>query len=182
MFGKRMKKVYPHASRWQVFKYRVARFMRKIAFVAAAFGFLALAVWGGSYFFPNQVIAVQEIKIDTLPQKISKLKAEVVAELEQCESGGYDEDRGIIIFDSNNQASVGPLQMQKTHVIHFYQKLYGREITGQEAVVIAVTPEKARALATDVLFTVEEGWKEWYNCSKKLDLPTKIDYIKKLEQ
>ena len=182
MFGKRLKNVYPHASKWQVFKYRVARFMRKVSLFVGAIALVGLGIWAGSYFFPNTVTAINEIKIDTLPQKVEELKAGVVAELEQCESGGYPSDRGIIIFDSNDQASIGVLQMQKTHVKHFYKELYGQEITGQEAVVIAITPEKARPLAKDVLFKVEDGWKEWYNCGRKLDLATKIDYIKQLEQ
>lgn len=113
--------------------------------------------------------------------KIDALKDEVVAELEKCESGGYSADRGIIVFDTNNKASIGVLQMQKDHVIHFQKKLYGKDVTGQEAVVIAIVPETARPLAKRVLFEIEDGWKEWFNCGRKLNLATKIEYIKKLE-
>lgn len=121
------------------------------------------------------------VEIDRTPESIDELKTDVVAELEACESGGYPADKGIIIFDTNNKASIGVLQMQKNHVIHFQKTLYGKDITGQEAVVIAITPTLARALAKRVLFEVEDGWKEWYNCGKKLDLGIKIGYIQQLE-
>jgi hypothetical protein len=140
--------------------------------------------WLGSKIEATNEI-INEVVIDKSDEKfaakIDVLKDEVVEELAKCESGGYAADAGIIVFDTNNKASVGILQMQKDHVKHFYKTLYGKTITGQEAVVIAVTPDTAKSLAKDVLFKVEDGWREWFNCGTKLRLSTKIDYIKKLE-
>lgn len=158
--------------------------------IAVAVGVVGGYVYVGEVWVPKQIeYTAQEISIQTIDKsdemfaaKIDVLKNEVVADLEKCESGGYGPDAGIVIFDTNNKASVGPLQMQKDHVKHFYKKLYSTEVTGQEAVIIAVTPEKARALAKDVLFKVNDGWTEWYNCGKKLALENRVKTIKALEQ
>lgn len=154
-------------------------------------GGIGMSVYMGEVWVPEKIeqYSAPEINVQTIDKsdemfaaKIDVLKNEVVAELEKCESGGYGSDAGIVIFDTNNKASIGPLQMQKDHVKHFYKKLYLTEVTGQEAVIIAVTPEKARALAKDVLFKVNDGWTEWYNCGKKLGLENRVKTIKALEQ
>lgn len=160
----------------------------KAAIIIGGAGFLAMAAYMSqpTATYKAEAETMKEIvTVDTSAEmyagRIEALKDQVVAELEKCESGGFAADKGIIIFDTNNKASIGPLQMQKDHVIHYAKKLEGRDITGQEAVITAITPEKARPFAKRVLFEVEDGWKEWYNCGVKYGLGTKIEYIKKLE-
>jgi len=107
-------------------------------------------------------------------------KADVVARLAACESAGHSEDDGIIIFDTNNRASIGRLQFQKATVIHYMKRLYGQDITAKEAVLIALDTEKAKALATDIIFTTDNDATDWLNCSNKLGLGADIKAIKKL--
>lgn len=170
------------ATGWQRFKAKCVRIIKVTAACAALVAVTAGIYMAGQWTAPVQAVEVEKaVYIEKLPEQIEKLKDNVVAELEKCESSGYASDKGIIIFDSNNKASVGPLQMQKDHVIHFSMKLYNKSITGMEAVKIAIDPVTARPFAKDVLFKVEDGWKEWYNCGRKLGLETKIDYIKEME-
>jgi hypothetical protein len=50
--GKRLKDIYPHATRWQVFKYKVRTFFRKLFILGAFIGIIALAFQIGRYAFP----------------------------------------------------------------------------------------------------------------------------------
>lgn len=143
---------------------------------------LFLTYKAGQY---NETVVIQKVEAevqDTLKEKVNQLKSEVLDTLKSCESGGYSEDDGIIIFDSNNQASIGSYQFQKKTVIHYYQTLYGKTITPKEAVIIALDEEEARKLANDVIFQDSKGISNWFNCSKKHNLKAKVDIIKELEQ
>jgi acyl-coenzyme A synthetase/AMP-(fatty) acid ligase len=160
----------------------------RIVIALALIGAGTAAVFFGELFLPEKLHTVVEatnapiVFVDKTPEKIEKAKDATVALLEKCESAGNSPETGIIVFDTNNKASIGVLQMQKPHVQHFYKVLYGKEVTGQEAVIIAITPEKARALAKDVLFETDRSWREWYNCGMKLGLEQRIKVIKELEQ
>jgi hypothetical protein len=41
---------------------------------------------------------------------------------------------------------------------------------------------KAAALAKDILFAANDGWRSWYNCATKLSLPAEIAIIQKLNK
>lgn len=129
---------------------------------------------------------IQEIVIDKSDEKfaskISLLKDEVIAELEKCESGGRKEEDGIVILDSNNKGSYGPLQFQRTTVIHYYKLMTGKDINGRDAIILALQGDKARELAKYVIFETKNGVaKDWVNCSNYHNLQYKVDTIKKLE-
>ena len=128
---------------------------------------------------PQQVEAVVK---DTLTDKVVQLKGEVLDTLQSCESGGYTNEDAIIIFDSNKEASIGQYQFQRKTVIHYYNTLYGKEITPKEAVLIALDDEKARDLAEDIIFQDSKGVGNWWVCSKKYSLQAKVDLIKSLQE
>jgi hypothetical protein len=110
-------------------------------------------------------------------------KSKVVDLLQKCESGGRKDEEGIIVWDTNNKPSIGVLQFQPQTVQFYYKKLYGKEITGKEAVLIALDTEKARSLATDIIFTTENGVaKDWVNCTRWHGLDARVQLIKELEQ
>lgn len=180
--GKRLKDIYPHATRWQMFKFKVRKFFIRTGQIAGFIFALYVAAQIGSNVFPSTVYATRDVPVNVFPQKMDELKNDVVTRLMACESGGYSEEDGIIIFDSNKQASIGQAQFQKKTVIHFYQKLYNKDISAKEAVVIALDEDKARQLAKDVIFKVDGGVDNWYNCAKKLGLHGEIAVIKKLEK
>jgi hypothetical protein len=120
---------------------------------------------------------------ETFDSKIQSIKNKVVEEIKGCEGAGYTEKDGVIIFDSNNKASIGLLQFQKNTVIYYYKVLYGKDITGKEAILIALDDTKATELARDIMFkTGNKAGKDWVTCSRKNDSDSKIDIIKQLEK
>lgn len=184
LMGKKLCQIYPYATKWQVFKFRVRKFFRKVFLVLGLIALIVAAFQIGRVKFPSTEIVYENktVLVDNLGTKVEELKKDLVNELRQCESSGATEEDGIIVFDSNSKASIGLLQWQKASVIHYYKVLYGKEITGKEAVMVALDYEKASQLALDVMFkTNNKAGKDWFNCNKKLGLDQKIDWIKKLQ-
>lgn len=120
----------------------------------------------------------------TLESKIEKLKNKLVEDIRNCERSKYSENDGIIIFDSNEEASIGTLQFQRKTVIHYYKVLYQKNITPKEAILISLDDTKAKALAKDIIFNDSKGWRNWYNCGmkKEINAQAKVEIIKELEQ
>lgn len=183
--GSPLCQIYPHATRFQVFKYRFAQIMRKVIIASFIIGAIVGAYkFGNITTKPEAVYAVNEIDTSDVRYtvKIEGLKKEVIEELRKCESAGYKENDGLVIFDSNSKGSFGTLQFQKATVIHFYKVLYNKDITGKEAVMIALDDIKSGQLAQDVAFkTKNKIGKDWVNCERKLGLDERVDLIKKME-
>lgn len=121
---------------------------------------------------------------DNLPAKVQQMKNDVLDTLSlKCEIQGRKVEDANIIFDSNGKASIGPFMFQVKTVIHYYNVLYKKTITGQEAIAIANDPVKSRELASDIIFTHPNGVaKDWVNCAKKFDLTAKVAWVKQLEK
>lgn len=179
--GKRLKDIYVGATPLQVLKYRLRVGVLRFIQGATIAGILYLAAVATVGFMTPNVWASNEIIIDKFPEKIESLKDDVVNQLMSCESAGHDEDDGIIIFDTNNKASIGQAQFQVKTVIYYYKKLYGKDITPKEAILIALDQDKAASLAKDIIFKAD-GLGNWYNCTKKLGLDSQVAVIKKLEK
>jgi len=164
---------------------RVSNWKRlTIAIIFLAGGILGTKAW----FMVNPTVKVKEVPVtvDTSSEmfqtKISQLKSDIADKLMACESAGLTEDTGIIVFDTNNKASVGQFQFQKATVIHYYKLLYGKDITGKEAVMIALETKIAKQLAIDIMFkTPNKAGKDWVNCTNRYNLDAQIDLVKKLE-
>jgi len=188
--GERLRDIYPHASKWQVFKWKVRKFIRKVTIVSIACAALYGAFVVGSKSFHETAYQAQaekittvEVQVDNLSEKIAQIKAEAVEGIRKCESAGHPESDGIIIFDSNAKASIGSFQFQKTTVQHYMKVLYGKDITPKEAVLIALDEAKAGELASDIIFeTPGGGLKDWYTCANKIGLANTIAIVKKLEK
>lgn len=131
--------------------------------------------------FYHRTTATEKIvEVDNLTPKVQELKNKVVADIQSCESRGHKESDGIIIFDSNAEASIGTMQFQRKTVIHYYKTLYGKTITPKEAILIALDDEKAEALAHDIIFKDSKGVNNWYNCANKINAKGRISTIKEL--
>lgn len=132
----------------------------------------------------NPLIKIQiqekEVLIDNLTPKVDTLKAEVLDILRTCESNGATEDTGLIVFDSNKVASIGLYQFQVKTIKHYYKTLYNQDITGKQAIEIALNATQARKLAEDIIFQDSKGINNWYNCNQKNQLASKIAFINKL--
>jgi hypothetical protein len=167
-----------------VFKFKVKRFFRKcliaVILVAVVYGIFMAGK------FVNPIVKYQiqekEVILDNLSEKINELKGKLVDDIRKCESAGYSEDDGIIIFDSNNKASIGNYQFQKKTVIYYAKMFYGKDLTGKEAVLLALDEKKAGELASKVIFESENGLDNWLNCSKKVGAYAQLKVIKELEK
>jgi hypothetical protein len=182
--GKPLKNIYPHATAWQVFKWKVARFTRKAVIYSFILGLIVSSFKVGSHFFGETVYAEKEkiVTVDNLGKKIDELKDGLLEDLRNCENAHYTEDDGIIIFDSNNKASIGEFQFQKDTVIHYYKTLYSQDITRKDAVLISLDTPKAKKLAGDIIFKTKNGLSNWINCDKKFGLSGQLTIIQKLEK
>jgi hypothetical protein len=177
---------YGSMSKWQIFKWNVKNFLRKVLRWTTIAGFTAGTVYiifmAGGLLNPVMSYAVQEkiVSSDTLTGKIKELQASVVATVKSCESAGMKESDGIIILDTNNKMSIGMLQFQKLTVIYFYKNIYGKDITPKEAVQIALDEDMATQLASDIIFDTDKGLSNWLNCANKNNLAPKVAVIKEL--
>jgi cell division protein FtsL len=170
------------------FKNRVKTFFKKVLFwtitallvVGAGLAIGAYARWA----YPSVQIDIRETKVevDTLTPKIEDLKDEVLNSLQSCESLGVDESDGLIVFDSNKVASIGLYQFQKKTVIYYVKTLYGKDITGKEAIELALDKDEARKLAGDIIFSTDKGIDNWYNCKNKKGLAENIKWISKISK
>jgi Tfp pilus assembly major pilin PilA len=114
--------------------------------------------------------------------KVESFKDEVVNDLaRKCETQGSKEPDAVIIFDSNNQASIGSWQYQIKTVQHYVKVFEDRNINRVEAIQIAIDHDKAFALTKKILFEDSKGANNWLNCANKLNLHTRIEQIKKFE-
>lgn len=149
---------------------------------------LVVAYLIGSY--TNKRIVYERVKeqviLDNLVAKVNELKGSLINDLRQCESGDLKESDGLVTFDphptkkSVQIPSFGLFQEKKSFVQHYYKVLYNKDITGLEAIQIALDEEKSAELASDVIFKTENGLSNWYNCSKKLGLQQRLNIINEL--
>ena len=177
--GKRFNDIYVGKTNWQVFRYRVGRFFRRLLVLSTFAAIIFFSLQIGRHSYPVTKFVQAE---DTMAAKVETMKWELVHNIQTHEAAGHTEDDGIIIFDTNKEMSIGTYQYQKKTVIYYYKSLYGKDITPKEAVLIALDDEKAEQLTYDVLFKTEKGWSNWFNASKKYDIPAKIAVIKELEK
>lgn len=117
----------------------------------------------------------------TYEEKIEGVKKKIISDLAKCETGRLADPNGAIIFDSNDEASVGALQYQRGTVKIFVKKYEGKDYTNAEAITLAIEYDRASDLAEKILFTEKDGWKNWYNCGRKIGLAEKIAIIKEIE-
>lgn len=180
--GEPLRNIYPHATKWQVFKYKFALYLRRVLIGSMIVGAIVGSFKIGRTTTEPVFVQAEDKSKAMYMSKVDKLKEDIANQLMACESAGHTEDDGIIIFDSNNKASIGNFQFQKNTVIHYYKVLYGKTITPKEAVLIALDTDKARKLAIDIMFTTKnKAGKDWVNCDAKHKLDAQIDLVKKLE-
>lgn len=133
-----------------------------------------------------KVAHADPVVVDTskemLAARIEALKDGVVNQIRGCERGAYVESDGHITFDSNEKASVGTMQWQIGSIVSYEKRLYGKVITGKEAVLLALDDKAAGDLARDVMFkTGNMAGKDWVNCAARFDSDRQIVLIKGLE-
>ncbi len=78
--------------------------------------------------------------------------------------------------------SWGVLQFKIPTVQFYYKKLYDKELTEMEAMLVALDEKKASKLAEDIIFKVDGGVWEWAGAQKnKAYLSKQIPFIRDIE-
>ena len=178
------KRIRDSEGRFSSFKKNIIKFLRWTLKIGIA-SFIGTALAVGLVVYnqmqnPIVVQAVKEVPVDNLSVRIEELKEVLLDKLEKCEAGGFSEADAPIVFDSNNQASLGMFQFQKRTVVHYFKVLYGEEITQKQAVEIAIDSAKSRKLAKEIIFNSKSELKDWTLCTKKLALDKELQFIKSL--
>ena len=96
--GKLLREIYPHATRWQVFKFKVKRFFRKV-FIASGIviASYSLFILGGAL----------NPKINYIQAETPKEIIPVLERIAKCESGSKQFDKnGQVLMRSNTNRSV----------------------------------------------------------------------------
>lgn len=113
---------------------------------------------------------------------IDAKKDKLVEDIGSCESGFVKEPDAAIVFDTNNEASLGHLQFQ-VKTVQAYVKLFeGRKINRLEAITIAHDHQQSHDLAKKIVFEDSKGWKNWFNCGNKVHADATVNAIKSLEK
>lgn len=187
--GRPLREVYPHATKWQVFKWKVQEFLKKCVRVIAWTGLTAGMVYGifmaGYMSSPEKIQAItQEKMVDSLPQKIESLKVDLVNSIAKLEN----ENNVPIVIDDNkagslpkkDKVSIGCMQFKISTVQMYSKQLYGKVLTDNEAVLLALDCEQAKALAKDVIFKVQGGLWNWSVATKEMG--AKVEVIKEISK
>lgn len=181
---KRLKDVYVGATKWMVFKFKLVRTVKRAAIaLLASYSLVAACYVIYAEFVPSNASASVNESEAVFEAKIESLKDSVIDQLISCESKGYKESDGLIVFDSNKVASLGVLQWQVKSVQYYYKLRTGNDITKKEAIELALNEQEARSLAKYVGFETKNMFgKDWFNCSRKHDLDKQVLLIKKLSE
>jgi len=179
-------------------KNRIVNFIKGITIIS----FIGITLTAGGMAFLEtkkirvtsaQVIeTVKEVTVDIsdekFEKKIKELQDEILDDLQGCESPGYTEEDGLVVWDDNStgtlpkkdKLSYGMFQFKISTVQHYMKNLRGEDVNNYEAIQIALSENDSRELTRDVLF--EKGYAgDWANCDKRLGLSARINIINKLK-
>lgn len=184
MFFKTNMKTYKRDSKG---KFTTSGFIKW--FVVVGIIFCSIGLYGAYRASPavykasgNVVKRVEAIAKTTFEEKVAKVKKEILTDLSLgCEVKGAKDPDGVIIFDSNNEASIGRFQFQRKTVIYYYKMFYSKDITAHEAIEIAIDPIRSEELAEKILFQDKgKGADNWFNCNNKMDIGARVNLLKKI--
>lgn len=178
--GKNINQTYKREQR----RLKIKRIKNRIFKIGILAGIIIILAQIISYANPRieTVIETKTITIDNLQDKIIELQNEVVGTIMKCESKGHNEEDGLIVFDSNKKASIGQFQFQVGTIQYYSKKLYNKELTQKEAILLALNTKEAEKLTFDIVFKGGNKADDWYNCSKKHNLDEKLQIINKLNK
>ena len=97
--GKRLKDIYPHATKFQVFKYKVRMFIRKVVIISMIAGAFWLTYEIGGKLNPGTIYTQELVTVEVQ----APVKAKVLERIAQCESRGhhFDEKTGVVKLGAN---------------------------------------------------------------------------------
>lgn len=168
-------------------------------------GTMVILPWSIAYYQYTEMSKPQEykkqetknIKVDS---KIIKIMKQEVVKMVRYSEVNRELDKGELFYTNDPHSSIlekcnkvggkrgiscdswGVFQFKIPTVQFYYQKLYNKELTEMEAMLIALDEKKATKLAEDIIFKVEGGVWEWSGAKKnKAYLSKQIPFIRELE-
>lgn len=100
-FGeKRLKDIYPHATQWQVFKFKVRRFCRRVMIVLGIISVLGITAVTARELSPVMAYQIKEVPVEV------ESEAPVMTRIAVCESGNKQMINGQVILNANTNGSV----------------------------------------------------------------------------
>ena len=161
----------------------------KIGILTAIMGF---TIYGGYMLGEVRTYTISAETIDSSPAKIqiriTELKNEIVEGLAKCESGNVSQDVGLIVYDNNKKGTLkgkhipshGVMQYKSETAQRHYKGVYGTEISNYDAIILALTNDKAKELAGEAIVKIEGSLWEW-TCATK-DMGIKVELIRELKK
>jgi hypothetical protein len=188
--GKKLCQMYPHATGWEVFKFKVKRFVRKVILTLTLFGVLAGVIAIVRYAYPMVVVQTvsEEVVIDNLGPKIAELKGGLIKDLWDNERAGHTEVDALVTIDPNPNhkeveiLSYGTCQFKIPTMQDDYFRYYGKKLTRQEAMKVAMSDNQCKEVMEKVVFGEKDGWSQWYNSGLKVNAKGRLAVIRELEK
>lgn len=148
--GKRLKDIYPHATKWQVFKYRVRKFLLNCLKLVIWAGIIFGIFTAGRYLYPAKVYTTQEI-IKEVP-----IQAQVLERIAKCESptGHWKDGQVAMNSNTNRSVDIGKYQINN--------QAWGKKAT--ELGYNLVVEEDNEAMANWIY--TNRGTEDWYSSKK----------------
>lgn len=115
--GQPLKNIYPHATAWQLFKYKVSIFFRKLFITIGFIGLIVATFYLGGRLNPATVITQAEVI------KEIEIKAPIMAKIAKCESPTGHWKNGQVSLGANKDGSVDIGKYQINN------KYWGKEAT-----------------------------------------------------
>ncbi len=181
--GERLRDVYPHATRYQLFKYRAAKFFRKIVITSAALAILALTYFIGTKGAGHEIVAVvaqPAYAEETMEGKVDALKEKLLDEMVNCENPTHvlvnPDDNKAGTLPLKDKVSIGDLQFKLSTIQHFHKTLTGTTLTDREALMLGLDSQKARELALNAWINIKGSINQWTCASQSMK--EKIEVIR----
>lgn len=104
--NKRLKDIYPHATKWQVFKFKTARLIRKVFMIAMATAGVTIIVLLSTEYQVSQRLKITKEAPVVSAEDVNEIPP-VMKRVAQCESGNKQyADNGQVITNGNKNGSV----------------------------------------------------------------------------
>lgn len=144
--GKHLKDIYPHATAWQVFKYRVAMFLRKVIIAIIIISAFYATFKVGGIMNPATIVTTAEVI------KEVEVKAPILDRIAKCESptGHWKNGQVVININRNGSYDQGKYQINS---------IWNKKATelGLNLMVEKDNEEMARWIYTN------RGTEDWYS-------------------
>jgi hypothetical protein len=189
--GEPLCNVYPHATKWQVLKYRFFRGIRWVGIrtliIAGVTGLFFTTYKIGQHnpdvSFTREISTVvvpQVFAGETMEGKVDELKEKLLDEMVACENPTHvlvnPDDNRAGTLPLKDKVSIGDLQYKISTMQHHHKTLYGTNISDREALMLGLDTPRARALAMDAWLNIKGSINAW-TCANE-SMKTQVELIR----